>query len=927
MFLRTLFLFSCLLSENLLAQELSYAQVIETTTQVVSQEKYIGSLSENSLHHLPVGIVREIGGARYVIAVDSARFFPQDARFHAYMAVEFPGTDHKMAFAAKNVSFTPAGIAGGTGSRLMLVSEHQIDWGEDRQLTLAADGSNWVEWDCNGFSGIHLHGVVRFSTSVLIPTDGKDQVEASFTFYGQDLNSLIAGIQLSPFTLKGMEDWKFSVTEAVLDLSQNMNHPSMIFPLNYQGEKSNWWTGFFLRQLQISMPREFNHNDNPTTFTASNVLMDESGICGIFSAENFMGNQKGDMSGWRFSIDKLAIHIQQNRFYGGEMDGEIDVPLFDSSNRLQFHALLLEDNNHNINYNFSLNPAENVRLHAFNATTEIYSSSSISVIRFNGKFKPELLLNGKIEFGDQDFSSGKIDFNQLRFTTLAPYISGGYFGYSDRQPSFANYPVSIDSIGVFIAPNGAPAVGMHVLFQLGNDEVTGVSSSARMEIRSRVEGGNYRFDGVYLDDLFLAAHTQAFSMDGSLRFFRNDPDYGRGFFGQLDVKIPNVIESPLSLQACFGTSTFRYFALDAFVPVHIPIGTTPLIINRLIGGVSHKMRPTRTNAAQSNLVLYNPPATPRTQLYFPDPGYGTIFRAGAGLAFSPNEKSFNGDVMLEVAFNSNGGLDQVSLNGNGYFLSSVAERQQKPASVYGTVSLLYDVPEKTFDASMQASLRVPNAVQGNASVHMHFDPQNWSVAIGRPTQPAQVNVLNFASANAYFLMGKNLEPMAPVPSLVQPLVSSNQLDAMRNPQALEDASGVAMGMSLGGGMYREVGWDFFTVYGSFSYGAGFDMMMADFGASAHCSGSTDRVGWNGKIIEGRLYAFLQGNIGVKGEFSGHDFDLIILSGNVAALLEGRLPHPTWLHGAVRCEYEILSVIRGDLELNMELGENCQIQTQ
>jgi hypothetical protein len=114
------------------------------------------------------------------------------------------------------------------------------------------------------------------------------------------------------------------------------------------------------------------------------------------------------------------------------------------------------------------------------------------------------------------------------------------------------------------------------------------------------------------------------------------------------------------------------------------------------------------------------------------------------------------------------------------------------------------------------------------------------------------------------------------------------------------------------------------IYAYFAYGAGFDMMLANYGANAHCSGSSEQVGWNGWVASGQLYCYLQGGVGIRGRALGQDFDISVLNGSVAAILAGKLPKPSYLTGALACEYVILGIIKGSFTFDFELGSTCSI---
>jgi hypothetical protein len=449
----------------------------------------------------------------------------------------------------------------------------------------------------------------------------------------------------------------------------------------------------------------------------------------------------------------------------------------------------------------------------------------------------------------------------------------------------------------------------------------GFSAATHIRVLSKIEDGKLQYDQTKVDAISIALQTMAFRLSGQIAFFENDPLYGKGFSGELNLCIPEVLDPGFSARAIFGRQSFRYFSVDAFVPVTIPLGPTPMSITRLKGGLSYRMRPQNTSPNQYISTLFQdpPPGNVFTQPYVPDAQYGLNFRAGVSAKFSPSERAFNADGMLALGFTPAGGLQEIFIGGRAFMLCTVAERLQKPASVQGQLTLHYLAGPRIFDADFQASVNVTNVISGQGNAHFHHDPQYWYFCAGRPSAPVSVNLINFISGQAYLMTGNQLEPMAAPPAQVAGLFSGN-----RNSSALQNGTGVVAGIRVGGGLYGEVGGENLRVYGSFAYGAGTDLMLVNFGPNAHCEENGSPAGLNGWVLEGRLYAYLQGNIGVAGKFLGEDFDIVILSGSVAALLEGQLPNPSYLRGAMQCSYSLFGAIEGSVQLEFETGQTCSV---
>jgi len=919
------YLFLLFSSTCLSAQDLSYEDALRITAKVEQEQRYVGALSEHDLHQLPVGIIKQVGSSRYVIAIDSAIFESDKAYVHAYMAVEFPGTGKVIAFGARRVHFNPKGIGGGTDSRLMLLSDHSIPIGPNSRLELRGNGSNYVEWDCNGFVAMQLAGDMLFSRGILEPVnEQEEEVKGHFSIRVEDIHALVVAITLDPFKVKGLSGWTFSVEDAVVDWSSTSDDPDMRFPPGFEGE-SGLWTGTYLRRVSIALPSELSPvNGEASRVVAHNLLIDDSGLSAWIQAENTIPDLS--MSGWKFSVEEIALQLLYNDPVGGHLRGTIELPVMDSGQALAYEAMMqFNPENGECNYSFSASPQGEIAFSVLSAKAELFPTTRISMSRTNGQFLPEAFLNGRIRFENERLTTAQLQIQDVHLIHTAPFLTGGQIAYTgNSQNHAANYPVSIDSIRIGFS-NQAPFIEMKLMMNLAESQNNGLSVSTFLRVHSRMQEQKLHYDRVSIGAVNIAANSQAFQLNGTIHFREDDPIYGNGFFGAISLSIPDVLEPGFEASACFGRTDFRYFAIDAAVPVKIPIAASGIVMNRLIGGISNRMQPQRQQIGQvTNLLYANTVASGMSQTYTPDQNAGLTFRAGASLAYLPNEETFNGDAMLDIGFNSNGGLDFVRLVGNAYFMSSIQSRRTSPPPVYGSMVMEYSVPAKSFDASIQAQLNVQQTITGNGICRMYVDPNTWSVCIGRPTQPVVVSIQPFASAQAYFMAGDNLEPMSPPPSQVASLVQNGGLNQMRDVSALSQARGIAAGMRLTGGLYREYGWDFFTVYGSFSFGAGFDMMLIDYGPTAHCSGSLAPVGVNGKIAEGQLFAWMQGGIGAKGEIGNKEFDVVLINGSIAALLQGKVPRPSWVSGGVQVQYQILSLIQGQFQFDFELGQTCTV---
>jgi hypothetical protein len=217
------------------------------------------------------------------------------------------------------------------------------------------------------------------------------------------------------------------------------------------------------------------------------------------------------------------------------------------------------------------------------------------------------------------------------------------------------------------------------------------------------------------------------------------------------------------------------------------------------------------------------------------------------------------------------------------------------------------------------------AVTANGTAVIHFDPNLWYIHIGRPQSRLNVNVAGIANMNAYLEVGQFIDPMPPPPNEVVSVVNANGLNDQRDENALANAGGFAFGAGFATGFDGQVGFNNWYLWYNFSAGAGFDIMILDYGPNAHCVNSNATVGFHGMYASGQVYAYLQGGIGMHGHAIGQDFDFTIVTLSAAAILQARLPNPAWVGGAMGCDYDVLGgVISGHCDFAFQAGNQCNI---
>jgi hypothetical protein len=972
---KNLFLFFLFITTAFFAQNADTASqsdpainhCISVVEDVESKGNIIGQLNLDSLGQLPIGIAKDIGSYQVIIAIDSSSFYPNKATFNAYAAIDFPGSADKIAFRAQNIEFNPKGIIGGDMARLVLVSNHRIRINPNVTLVLKAYDNNYVKWNCNGFEKVHLKGYFEFSKNIILPDSTSpntvgtgDVVTASFEIETTDIHNFIAQVSISPFVLKNVKD--VSILDATVDMSEFANSQNMNFPAgyNFNGTTPNMWQGFYLKQLKVKLPKALSQkNQDRKEITVSDFLIDNTGVSGKFQVSNVLSVGQGDMSGWGFSVTQLGITILQNHLNGGNIAGELEIPISDET-KFGYQATISENpNTKETDFQFTINPKNGVKANLFSATLNLYNTSSITVTKVGAKFKPEANLNGIITFNSANFKGANLKFQDIHIITERPVFIGGTFAYTSANQTgsasnvnsnsdsvstnntAAGFKIGINEIAFQFSQNTPPKIYVNVGLQfIQEDDGGGLGATCGLLVKTKyqesfqgdgsvLELDKLQFDKIQITDISIDVSTSAFALKGYVIFFDNDPTFGKGFMGgvNLNIKSAGVL---VDINAAFGSkTTYKYFYVDGAVklPNAIPI-CYALGLWGFQGGLYYHMRPIITQPLKDGMVnlMQSSQATLAMKRipYYPDSTSAIGFKAGIMFGLMGKDDIFNGDIELELQFNTNGGLDLIRLKGDVALMCSINDKATKPADqipVHGTTDVYYDFINSTFHMTNTITFNLVGALSGGGQNVIHFEPGKWYVYVGKPSARVNINVYDLVNITSYFMVGSEVEPMPPPPSYVNVAYGDG-----RNMQAVSAGNGFVAGAALQVDIDGQFGWDFFNVYYYLHAGVGFDIMLGKYKAPWHCDGRSGTPGVKGWFAQGQVWMYVSGGVGVRGDITilgiDNSFDFTIASINLAAILAGKAPNPVYFEGAVHADYNILSVVKGGVDFNFHAGTDC-----
>ncbi|GAA4274596.1 hypothetical protein U6A24_16615 [Aquimarina gracilis] len=306
-----------------------------------STGQWISSFSNENIQVLPVGIKKEVSGVEYQLGFTKARFTKDFTELTVFVKIILPQSDEKglpieLFFGANNVKLShQGGIIG--DANLVLLGDMFIPFNAGNWLMILKGGFDYqtgqtanrtyVTITCDGVKEMSIEGEVQFSRNMLLPvgSNGEPQPETTtyqgglrnpiqipnrvtgaFRAVASDWNDMIVDISLSPFVLTNHPDkFIFSVNQAVFDFSdlrtENVNFPQHYHDKNLLVPSPESWRGVYVQSLEIGLPDEFKTKNSIATkqrvrFQAANLIIDNYGVSGYFSAENVIPLDEGRTS-------------------------------------------------------------------------------------------------------------------------------------------------------------------------------------------------------------------------------------------------------------------------------------------------------------------------------------------------------------------------------------------------------------------------------------------------------------------------------------------------------------------------------------------------------------------------------------------------------------------------------------------------------
>ncbi|NDU98521.1 hypothetical protein [Spirosoma terrae] len=523
-------------------------------------------------------------------------------------------------------------------------------------------------------------------------------------------------------------------------------------------------------------------------------------------------------------------------------------------------------------------------------------------------------------------------------------------------------PLELKSVNVAKATsNKAGEYDINLMGAMNLTKITSVTAGATGYVRFSIgNNGQGRPDWKYvtsdIKDASVHGSIGPLTIDGSLVKYGfdgggfGDPVYGKGVSSSLTVTMLGASFGGITLEGYFGSKHdtqgwYRYWQVGGYAElpgVGVPIAPA-INLRKFGGGAFNNMKMTLDTTAKGE---------PTGNIKFAPQRGGCGFQAAMGITtvdgtavgltgrLSVGFNNCDGDLSLNnVTLDANAQLlvaDKPLAEGRGIF--SIDFVNNSPTLITGNATLVADYRLGGFFASGHGELGLHIDLVNTDNFYVYLgkpvsDKDRVTVTFGLDVKDKNIFSLDFAS---YFFLGKaqlaGINKLPPSPYKVDEALLK-QLGYVGGSSVPKDA------LAFGAGMNFTYNDNFGPFYIDFTAQAGFDLLLrngltcagdpsADPGSEA-AKGNMN-PGINGWYANGQLYAALDLELGIEIDMWFYSGRVEALKITAAALLEGGVVNPVWLHGSALLKYRVLGGrIKGSVKAEFWYQKNyrCVVAMQ
>ncbi len=837
----------------------------------------------------------------------------------------------------------------------------------------------------------------RFSFNGVSTPSNPDEADAS------DVSGIhwLASLEMDRFQIPGLNGWSFEVTDGWLDMSEIANPDDIVFPLQYETTGPDF-TGVYIGRATIQPPAAMCKGPRPYAEVA-HLIMDPN-LYGNLVIENLLRLSDGEIGGWAWSIESFTLEVYNNELIESRLEGAFHMPLLDTASHIRYFALIGQGETgenqvpggESYSYQFNVSFSDQVRYSFLIAEGEIYDDSVLDIV-----FHPEdasqsyvhAVLHGVLSIDTDQFLPA--NFPELPASIKMPQIEyafdfhsqsgfnpdGTYISFASPSKFLSGFPVNMDNFEVNLSTTSEHEIAFDfnvaISFAEGEADLAAgvqfslISNLTTVELVQDMAGPgalggtvqtlrSFRLQQVRFDSILLDVQVSALILQGAIGFYNEPLGNGgrnKGVRGDINVVLPigpNGITGRLT--AIFGTtgipapsyseSFYSYWFVEGIVgfPVGIQFGAIPLGLYGIGGGVGYNMIQTASPQVINGEISGESVFEPVYQSF--------RLSIKAMLGTMPKPDAFNADIAFIAQF-VNGGLDMIGIEGDGYIMTPMSDRddpqvyvgcdlymympnESRPWSIEGGLDVAVNVGDGILVGNMSPA-EIPNQM---VAASFHASPDLFYFHMGAPDfnlhdneDPRGSAMLDLqflqVQAKTYLMLGHGIPTaLPPLPLPIQNMLNNplGELDGTTSATSAQsgfDASQVESATGLAHGTYVELTADIdaFLLYATLAVYLGYDMNITE--RSTQCINTGAIIGINGWYAEGQAYAGIEGGLGIRFKLMGKERDIKLFDLAAAIALYGGAPKPFYFGGQASVQYSVLNgLVEGSSSFAFSVGERC-----
>ncbi len=884
---------------------------------IQNKNKLLSRINQSSLNYdLPIGM--DQGAGEHIVAITGLYITPKNAAIDAAVSFDLPG-EHPdiIALSGSGICISKDGLCG--EGKLFLSEDVDLLSSGLKLLKYNNGSGTFISIDKNGFQEMHLDAVYTLPQS-LVHNAATPSKPATATLRTTliDWSEWMADVQLTPFSIKGIQDFSFFPSKAIYDHSDLENPKGL--PKNYTDASSNlYWRGVFIPELSVELP-EFM---GISKVKSKDVILDSKGVTANIMVDNVLSINNGNLGGWAYSIKQLFATFKYNSLTKSGFGGDIKLPV--SETPLQYTAFLDVNSG---NYTFQVTQIDNLEVPMWLAKFNLDNTSSISVkYSKTNNIKADAHLYGHLDISSPKVQNLSLNFQAMSFEDLhlsnqQPYLQVKAFtaGLNSPPKFVSGLPVSIKDPKL-VSDNGKIGLQIDLAIGLLGDisEDNGLKASSTLTILSKINTTHiqkWTFDKVKVKKVSVAGSVGPLDLNGNIEFYESKK-LGKGISGELEAKIADLIT--INALALFGSNNnTSYWMVDGLLGLPGPgiqLGTTPFYIKGFGGGAYYNLsRKPIPNA--NELSNYKNKNASTIDLF--DFRKGSIGFSASTIIGLADGYSLNLMGKLGMEFGSGYTVRKISMDAELGIITK--HNSTKDALITAMSNTELDFGRKIFHSANSVNIDYKPVLDGHVSFDMLFsygNSTNWHFAIGDPmNKKPNISILPdilTAKGKMYFVMGTDISTS--LPSIAVPGYPTS---SPTNLEAMKKGSGIAFGASLNMNFDKTFAIFYLKTYA----GIGFDINLThqDIRCSNH---GNSPIGVNGWYAQGQAYLYGGIDFGLEVDVWFYEGRVSAGKADIAAILEAKLPHPNWFKGTLQAHYSVLGgLISGRMNFSFELGEKC-----